>query len=182
MYSIISTLDLDADANVNNLRGGLIDKYEILGKTVILEPHLSWLGAGELNIARVGEILTSFTQSISPIHLTATGFGIFSGVAPVLYLPVIKTTGMVRIHNELWKLLDHELSDEIHYFRPDQWLPHISLFYFDEYSIGVLGDVFTELATNDFQLHFSIDHFKLAYFKDGAHGLQSEHFFAKIQA
>lgn len=177
MYSIISTLDPDANARVSHLRYWLIKKYDILEKTVILEPHLSWLGAGGLNPAQVGDILMRYSQSITPIHLAATGFGIFTGEEPVLYLPVIKTAELVRVHNGLWTSLESQLTDEVVYFRPDEWLPHISLFYFTKETLGPLGSILSDLATLDFQLHFTINHFKLAFFHDGTYGHQSQYFF-----
>lgn len=180
MYSIISTLDAEADAKVKQLRYWLTEKHASLRDTVYLDPHMSWLGVSDLNFRHVGEILTVFAQTITPIHLLATGFGIFSGLTPVLYLPVIKTVELLQIHRDLWDRLKGELSGEVRQYRPDQWLPHISLFYFNENTGSAMARAFGDIIDLDFQLHFTLDHFKLAFYKDGTYGLQSEHYFGNL--
>ncbi len=177
MYSIISFLDPEADAKVKQLRAWLMDQNAILRKSLQLEPHISWLNADELDVHVVGEKLTRMTQTLSPLYLETTGFGIFSGSKPVLYLPVIKTSALYNLHAALWDILADGLTDGNRQYIPDQWLPHISVIYFNADEAEGLGCALGELSKMDFQLNFTIDHLNIAYYKGEHYGLQSEHFF-----
>ncbi len=177
MYSIISFLDAEADAKVKQLRAVLMSQHAFLRDALMLEPHISWLTSDELDVHSVGGKLTRMTQTLRPFYLETTGFGIFSGSKPVLYLPVIKTGALSKFHAELWDLLTDELNLSNRLYNPDQWLPHISVFYFEKDEAEALGCALADLVTMDFQLHFTVDHLKIAYYRDEQYGLQSEHYF-----
>jgi 2'-5' RNA ligase len=177
MYSIISALDSEADSKVKQLRAWLMGQYPTLSETLVLEPHLSWLSVEKMDVTSAGEKLTQKTQTLSPLHLETTGFGLFSGAKPVLYLPVIKTEELAKLHASLWELLTSEAKNSNLMFRPDQWLPHISVFYFDENESAMLGCALGEIAKMEFNLQFTIDHLIIAYFKGDQYGQQSIHRF-----
>lgn len=177
MYSIISTLDPEADSKVNQLRAWLIDRNPSLGNTLLLDPHVSWLGAEEMDVRTVGEMLTRMAHTLSPLYLVTTGFGVFSGRNPVLYLPIVKTTELAKLHASLWDLLSSEVKVSNLMFRPEQWLPHITVLYLGEQENESLGRTMADLIKMEFYLHFTIDHFRIAYIEGDHYGQKSVHRF-----
>ncbi len=177
MYSIISTLDPEADRLVRQLRARLINQNPAFHGTLLLEPHLSWLGVDDMDAHAIGEKLTQMAQTISPLYLQTTGFGIFTGENPVLYLPVIKTDELARLHSRLWDFFSSQASISNLVFRPEQWLPHITVFYLDKDDSVGLSCGLADLVKMDIDLNFSVDHFKIAYFKGEQYGQLSVHRF-----
>lgn len=178
MYSVISTLDPNASEAIKSLRDRLEDRCKSLSKALVLEPHMSWLGAEGGNLPEIAEHLTQLGDSLHPLHLETAGFGIFPGTTPVLYLPVISTKALLNIHNQLWKKLAADIVQVSLHYKPDQWLPHITVFYVDEKSARDMGCAIGDLLLDDFHLEFSIDQFKLAYFQDDHYGYYSTHSFS----
>lgn len=177
MYSIISSLDPDADSMVRQMRARLVEENPALRGALLLEPHLSWLGVDELDVLSVGEKLTQIAQNLSPLHLQTTGFGIFTGENPVLYLPVIKTDELARLHARLWDFISSQTPISNLVFRPEQWLPHITVFYLDRADSNSLACGLADLIGQDFDLHFTVNNFKIAYFKGEQYGYHSVHWF-----
>lgn len=179
MYSIISTLDLEAASMVRQLRASLMNQNHAFRGTLLLEPHVSWLVAEDMDPHSVGEKLTQMAQTLSPLQLQTTGFGVFTGENPVLYLPVIKTDELARLHAQLWNFFSSQVEISNLVFRPEQWLPHITIFYLDKNDNDALGCGLADLVKMEFDLHFTIDHFKIAYFKGEHYGQQSVHWFKR---
>jgi len=178
MYSVISTLDSVAAEAVKSLRERLEDRCKSLRKVLVLEPHLSWLGAEGGNLPEIAEHLTQIGHSLQPLHLETAGFGVFPGTTPVLYLPVIATGQLLKIQKQLWNKLHTDFVQGNRHYSPGQWLPHITVFYVDEKTARDLGCAIGDLLLNEFHLEFRIDQFKLAYFKDDQYGYYSTHSFS----
>jgi hypothetical protein len=178
MYSILSPLDEQSCKKIEQLRNYLNEKCSSLNDALTLNPHMSWLGAEELNVSNTQKSLDKLALTISPIHLETAGFGIFPGEKPVLYLPVIKTIELFNLHLNLWDQLSPNLHEENCQYGPNEWLPHISIFYFHQNQAESLSCALAGLIQKEFTLYFTIDRFRLAFYKNEQYGYNSEHIFA----
>ena len=178
MYSIISTLDPISSEAVEQLRSLLEGNCKPLSKVHVLEPHMSWLGAEGGDLPAIADRLTDIAHSIKPIELETAGYGIFPGPEPVFYLPVITTRKLLRIHQKLWKELSTDIVSGNQQYRPDHWMPHITVFDVDNKVADDLSCAIRDILLTDFHLKFTIDQFKLAYYQNDQYGYHSVHHFS----
>jgi len=57
--------------------------------------------------------------------------GIFTGAVPVIYIPVVRSLELTRLHETLWKEISPLASGAQEYYHPDQWMPHITIGFGD---------------------------------------------------
>jgi len=94
-------------------------------------PHVTLLGYSGLDQGRFRRELETRAEHLGPITLRTSGLGLFFQPLPVIYLPVVRSRALNRLHREMWETvesLEGELSP-IH--APDAWSPHLTLAQFD---------------------------------------------------
>jgi hypothetical protein len=60
-----------------------------------------------------------------------TGLGLFTGPAPVLFLPVVRTAALSAWHQRVWDALLPAAREPLDYYHPDRWIPHITVAHGD---------------------------------------------------
>jgi 2'-5' RNA ligase len=127
MQGVISLLDEQHDTLVRELWAELAGRFG-LGAYVTPIPHFSYQIAAQYDSALLAGILERAASRAAPFHVQTTGLGIFTGVSPVLYIPVVRSLELSQLHQRLWGELagaaGQQISDLYH---PDQWMPHITI-------------------------------------------------------
>ena len=49
------------------------------------------------------------------------------GPAPVLYLPVVRAAELSAVQAQVWAAVDPHSAEAEAYYRPERWMPHITL-------------------------------------------------------
>ena len=127
MHAILSELDTQTKATVIDLWQKLYDSCGLSAIYEIATPHLTWLGAEEINYQRSSPILTQIAEQMHPMTLHTFGLGLFSGNHPTLYLPIVKSREMIALHEEIWDQIQPFSKDVKLYYSPRLWVPHITL-------------------------------------------------------
>ena len=127
MHAIISRLDPDTTSIVNNLWQKLFDECGLNAIYTIPTPHVTWFAADKINLDRSKPLLSKIAEETQEFTLHTFGLGIFSGENPVLYLPMVKTSEMIRLHCEIWDQVAQYAQREKLYYSPSMWVPHITL-------------------------------------------------------
>lgn len=133
------------------------------GITLAPFPHFSWLGCGDARIDSALDVLEKLAITSKEFTVRTSGFGVFTGTKPVLYLPIIKDQNLLSVHRELWHALAQIVEKPNIYYSPENWIPHITL-VLDNLDDELLGCAVRPLVSVNIDLEINVDHFELDYF------------------
>lgn len=150
MLAITSLLDPKHSDLVNNI---IIDFEKEFGLKKVQAtplPHITYLIAETFHIGLLKNYLSRLCDTVRPIHAYSTGIGVFPGEHPVIYIPVLRTQPLNKLHSQLFQDISKMSIQVGPYSKPQLWLPHISL---------ALGDVTNDMMTPIFQYlaHYTFD-------------------------
>lgn len=169
MHGIITLLDPTHYSKVENVWQDLEQHCGLRGVRITPIPHFSWQIAEEYDLQTIRPILREICASTTPFTVLTTGLGIFSGMVPVIYIPVVKNTPLIQLHIALWQATLPVGQSRSPYYSPEMWMPHITLAYGDVNPEN-LGCAMSRLAFNDYNWKIPVDHLSLVYQPEGQAG------------
>jgi 2'-5' RNA ligase len=113
-------------------------------------PHVSYQGAASYNREQVEEGLRRMAREFAPFSVETDGLGIFTGPAPVLYVAVIRSPALTKLHQELWRAITPAAVQATPVFAPEHWIPHVTLAQGDLTSAG-LAAIVSRFSSRRFQ-------------------------------
>ncbi len=131
MHGLVSLLDKEHYQQVESLWQMLEKECGLTGIQATPFPHFSWLIASDFDWSALEIALQEITSQTSPFTAHTTGLGSFSGVNPVIFIPVVRTAELSALHRQVWESVRPHAIDISPFYSPDNWLPHISLAYAD---------------------------------------------------
>jgi 2'-5' RNA ligase len=157
MYGLVSCLPEPFYDKVWSLWRELEHKLGLLG---ILEmaffPHFTWFMAEGHDFERACAIVSEIAQGAAPFALRTTGLGLFVNSKAVVYVPVVKTAELARLHALLWERTAEVSAARHAHYAPAVWVPHISLVH-EDVQPGQVGRVMEYLAGRAFDWDMVID-------------------------
>jgi len=170
MYAVASLLDLESDAFTRKMWDWI---QTVCGKadiTLSPIPHFSWLIGEELDLDQTKSILEILSKETMPFEIGINGIGIFTGQYPVMYLSLMKSKQMAKLHQTIWDQIPILKSGSGEYYHPDKWIPHITLAYHatdqDRLTCAVQGLVF------DFrEIRISVQQIGVIYQNENDYGI-----------
>lgn len=161
MKAIISLLPDPFYRQVEQLWDQLENEVGLRGIRSAPFPHFSWQGAQEYEENGLELILKTMADLSKPIKVQTSGLGLFTGKYPVIFINVIKSPQLMRMHQQIWSGT-RPIGKEFNlYYEPDVWQPHISI-AMEDVTPEKIGPVMKELSVIEFNWTFEIDNF--AYF------------------
>ncbi len=127
MYAIISELDPNAATTVSGLWQQLCLACGLTEIYHLPTPHFTWFLADHLDSDIVIPLVKRLTTNLNSFQVHTFGLGIFTGEKPVLYLPIVKSAEMIRLHREIWNQIQPYGDEVQQYYSPRLWVPHITL-------------------------------------------------------
>lgn len=98
--------------------------------TLNYPPHLTLLVCeGFQRIEEYREVIKPFIQRHEPLLLSFHSLGIFATDEGVIYLAPLVNRQLLEFHAELWEITDPFTENENPRYRPEAWVPHITLGY-----------------------------------------------------
>lgn len=134
MIGIVSLLDDIHYHYVENLWAELQQRFGVKGIYVTPYPHFSYHVADDYDIKRLEPILQRVASNQTSFQVRTSGLGIFTGEAPVLYIPVVRNPALTQLHELLWRELSNTGDGILEYYHPDHWIPHITIGFGDLHS------------------------------------------------
>jgi 2'-5' RNA ligase len=116
-YSLIETMWLDLQKEFGKQK---------LYRTPF--PHFSYHVAKHYDLPLLETILQELARDINQFPVKTAGLGMFSGLNPVLYIPMVRTLDLSQLQARIWNEVEKASQDSIGYYRPEMWMPHITLF------------------------------------------------------
>lgn len=138
MHAIVSLLDTQHTRLIEETWHKLAKECGLTGVQVTPYPHFSWQIGVEYLEPQTEESLRTVAHETSPFTIHTDGLGIFSGPGPVVYIPVIRSTKLNRLHAKLWKQLKPSVKKLSPLYGPQKWMPHITLIYGEQNQQSIL--------------------------------------------
>ena len=160
---IVSLLDAHHYQIVEDLWAELKREFRVQGVYITPFPHFSYQVASHYNVELLEPILRDFAASHNSFYVNTTGLSIFTGKVPVLYIPVVRSTELTLVHQELHHLSTAKAGSTIQeYYHPDAWIPHITI-GFGDLNSDILARIVHYLSESDFTWRILIDNITFIY-------------------
>lgn len=160
MFAIVSLLDSASRSQVQRIWNELETNCGLTGVRVTPYPHFTWHTADSYESNHLESYLAKLAETVKPFTVQSTGLGIFTGVSPVIYVPVVKNQVMIKIHEKIW----HEAKDLSNqansHYSPDLWIPHITL-AFKDITPEKMNCSLKQLSNRNFDWEIKIDNFAI---------------------
>lgn len=163
MEGIVSLLDDKHYQLVEDLWAELAHEFGVRGVYITPYPHFSYSVAAHYNIESLTHILERITSNITTFQVRTDGLGMFTGAAPVIYIPVVRSLELTQLHEALWEEISPTASGTQEYYHPNQWMPHITI-GFGDINRENLPPIARWLNERDF--HWEITVNNIAYIQD----------------
>ena len=127
MCAVGTLLDERNFARVERLKGGLARECGLTKDQLASLPHFSYQVADHYDLERVEPVLSRCAGATTVFTIRTSGVGIFSGESFVIFALVVRSPELSRLHQRIWAEMEPlDIAPSI-YYRPDRWVPHITL-------------------------------------------------------
>lgn len=125
---VVSLLDLPHEAEVLALWDELERMFGVHAvRDRVPYPHFSYHVAMRYDSERLDAALRRIAAQTAPFTVYAEGLALFTGAAPVLYVPVVRDAALSGFHATLWNELAAVSTEAQAYYRLEVWMAHITL-------------------------------------------------------
>ncbi|MEO5930865.1 MAG: 2'-5' RNA ligase family protein, partial [Candidatus Kapaibacterium sp.] len=128
MNAVITLLDEETQHRLRTIWSSLRKDVGGTGVATTPFPHFSYQIAERYEVDSVSAVLERVAARQRPFTVRTAGLGIFTGPVPVLFLSLVKSIELIRLHEEIWEELRGDGTDISDLYRPDRWAPHVTLF------------------------------------------------------
>ncbi|RMG75903.1 MAG: 2'-5' RNA ligase family protein [Chloroflexi bacterium] len=173
MYAVVSLLDEVHHEQMEDLWREFKEKLGFHGVSQSPIPHFSYHVAQRYDIRKLTKLLTMTTKQIRPFKIRTNGLGIFTGIIPVLYVPIMLDKHLRNIHHHMWRAVSEVAKDAIPYYHPDNWMPHITVTHGDV-DHEMLPQVIRLLSERDFNWEITVNNIAIIGGDDEPHRIISE--------
>lgn len=90
-------------------------------------PHFSFHCARDFDLDVLSDVVRKVAAAARPLRLRTAGLGVFTGPAPVIYVPVVRTPELTRLQLALWSGAAVASEKPLLEYHPASWIPHITL-------------------------------------------------------
>ncbi len=125
-------------------------------------PHFSWQVAEDYDWDALEGVLQNIAADVKPFTIHTGGLALFTGANPVVYIPVIRTAELSRIHQMIWERLAPVSVGACPCYAPSFWMPHISLAY-NDVTPETLNCILNRLAFQTYNWAIEVDNITLIY-------------------
>ena len=169
MHGLVSLLDEQHYTLVEDLWRELHDDCGLQGIYVTPLPHFSWQIAEDYYWDELETALKQLANETKPFCVRTAGLSLFTGQAPVVYIPVVRTRELSEFHEKVWERILPFSKGISPLYSPPFWIPHISLAYQDV-DHEKLHCLMEKLAFRTFNWEIMINNLTLIYEPDGTIG------------
>jgi len=162
MHGVVSLLDDKYYVEVEQLWAELAEKFGVRGIYAVPYPHFSYQVVEDYDLERLELILTKVARFNRPFRVITTGLGIFTGLRPVLYIPVVRNSELTEFHQRIWDEISQAAINPRDYYHPSRWMPHITVADLD-LNHQTLGQIASMLSKRSFMWELTIDNLALIY-------------------
>jgi hypothetical protein len=126
MQGIVSQLDHEHTRAVQDLWAGLEKQFGLHGVQEFPYPHISYAIIDGHDPDAVLRRMEKLVSQLHPFTIRTAGIGIFNKPAPVVYLPVVRSPELARLHRLVWRTFPLKAASA-GFYAVEHWIPHITL-------------------------------------------------------
>ena len=149
MPGIITLLDTEYTAKVRAIQDAMAVEFEVRRSYPGDVPHFTYHLAEIYDIEAVVRIVERIAAETQPFSVATSGFGVFTGDRPTLYIPVARCAPLANLHQRICAQMEAAGQPNIAYYTPDRLLPHIT-FAQENAPPAALPGLLAWLARQDF--------------------------------
>jgi 2'-5' RNA ligase len=162
IFAIVSEMDAGATAAIQALWHELEVTCGMKAIKMFPLVHFTWQEAGLYDIVPLVDALEHLARITPPLVVHTGGLGIFTGDAPVIFIPLVKEPNLVRLHQEMWAQTQAFAQHNKLYYSPEMWVPHISLALKDVTRENI-GRAVEQLAFRSLEMTLQINNLALVF-------------------
>ena len=171
MHGLVSLLDDEHFRLVEEIWDELERDFGVRNLYVTPFPHFSYQVAETYDMELAAGVLSEVARTTAPFTVRTTGLGIFNITHPVLYVPVVRSPELSDLHEMLWREVTRAATGATEYYRPEMWMPHITLAHGD-IDIDRLTAAVRGLSARNFHWEIRIDNLTVIYDTGTEQGLR----------
>jgi 2'-5' RNA ligase len=131
MEGVVTVLDPVHYRAVQQTWGLLERELGLRGVLVTPYPHFSYHIAGKYDADAVGEALHAVATRTSVFRVRTRGISTFPEPDPVVFIAIEPNEALRRLHRDVLLAIEEFATEASPYYRPDVWVPHITLAHGD---------------------------------------------------
>ncbi len=136
-------------------------------------PHFSWQVADDYDLDQLIPAVSGLVSTWQAFTVRTVGLGLFTGISPVLYLPIIKTKCLMEKQQQLWEL-GYGFGKEVSpLYSPDNWIPHVTLIH-QGFTLANASCVIDDLYQRTLNMEFMVQKVEIMYQCDDEEGIKVE--------
>ena len=168
LHGVVSLLDAGATMMVKGVWSELERDFGLRGVLVMPYPHFSYQVARGYDREAVEAELARLSQELAPFEVRTVGLATFEGDWPVVYVAVKKDRRLRSLQELVWNRCLPHAREALSYYRPDVWVPHITLAHGEEQNSVSLAEeqvraVVGSLNGKEFRWTISVDNLALVW-------------------
>jgi 2'-5' RNA ligase len=160
MFAIVSLLDSSTSGTIQRLWKELEAGCGLTGVRVTPYPHFSWHAADGYDDHVMEQWLKLEAEKSQPFTVRTSGLGVFTGISPVVYIPIVKNPMMMEIQKKIWIWAGKNSSQPNPHFSPEIWIPHITL-AFKDLNPEKLSCALEKFFDRDFNWEIRVDNYAI---------------------
>jgi 2'-5' RNA ligase len=178
MHGVVSLLDDEHYRLIEEVWEELAEKFGVRAGYATPFPHFTYQVSDSYDAKAVESALHRLAAETAPFVVRTAGLGIFTAKRPVLYVPVVRSPALERLHEEVWRALGPQAAGEAaRYYGPEMWMPHVTLAQSDIDCVR-LAEIVCALATRNFHWEMEVNNLSYIYDTGTEQGLRCRFNFA----
>lgn len=131
LAAVASVLPEEAAGRVTELWAGLERDLGLSGATISPLPHFSYQVARDYDLEVLQQAVAGLAARARALRVQTAGLGVFTGPAPILYVPVVRSPELTRFQVAVWSAASVAAEKLDQHYHPASWVPHVSLAFGD---------------------------------------------------
>lgn len=127
MSGIVTLLNNPLRSEVESLWRMIDDECGIQLDDASKFVHFSFHVAEGYCLNQLNPVLKEIAGEIHPFKVQTSGLGMFSREKPVLYIPLVRDSQLLQLHEFVWKRVALAARGTNPQYAPRNWMPHITL-------------------------------------------------------
>ena len=127
MPGIIFLLDEASHARIERIWDEMEREFGVAKGYPGALPHLTVHLASAYDLEATRSVVEEIANRQAPFEVETSGLGVFTGELPILYIPVIRTRTLDKLHARFYLSLAPHCSEHERYYAPERWMPHVTI-------------------------------------------------------
>jgi 2'-5' RNA ligase len=131
LAAVASILPDEAAEQVKDLWAELERTLGLRAATISPLPHFSYQVARDYDLDALQDVVASVARGARALRVQTAGLGVFTGPAPILHIPIVRSPELARFHVAVWSAAGVAAEKLDQHYHPASWVPHVSLAFGD---------------------------------------------------